>query len=142
MRPIDLQLHKQFGHSTAINFIKLICSAGIDKSDLEREIDRAVKNCEVCVHYKKVCLRPVVSMPMATRFNAAAAMDLKVWGKLYLLVMVDMVTRYCGAAVVRDKKARTIISCFFRYWICFSSNKGCWANNGGSTGLIAKCNID
>ena len=103
MRPIALKLHKQFGHPTAINLIKLIRSAGIDNSDLEREIDGAAKNCEVCVRYKKASLRPVVSMPMATKFNESVAMDLKVWGKLCLLVMVDLATGYCAAAVVRQK---------------------------------------
>ena len=43
MRPIALKLHKQFGHPTAINLIKLILSAGIDNSDLEREIDGVPK---------------------------------------------------------------------------------------------------
>ena len=77
------------------------------------------KNCEACAKFRKPCPRPVVSVPMATKFNETVSMDLKVWGKRYFIVIVDLATRFCASAVIDDKKPRTILKALFLSWISF-----------------------
>ena len=62
--------------------------------------------------------------------------------------MVDLVSRYCAAAVVKDKKARPIIDSFFRYWICLFgapskilTGNGCEFNNSEMRRLGESFNI-
>ena len=56
-------------------------------------------------------------MPMASEFNETVAMDLKVWGKHYILVIVDLATRFCTEAVISNKMPATIIKSLFVSWI-------------------------
>ena len=114
-----MKLHKQFGHPSHLKLIKLIKNAGVMNKPLEDEIERISENCEICFKLKKAPLRPVVSIPMATKFNEVVAMDLKVWGKFYFLVMVDLATRWCSAVVIGNKLPQTIIRGIFRSWITY-----------------------
>lgn len=126
------KLHKQFGHPTAAKLISLVKRAGICDIDLENKINEISQKCEVCLKYRKPSARPVVSLPLASVFNETVAMDLKVWGNIHFLVMVDLATRFCTATVVNDKKATTIIRSFFSSWICiFGAPRRILSDNGG-----------
>ena len=61
---------------------------------MERCIISITENCETCVKNKRPKPRPVVCVPMASNFNECIAMDLKVWGNGYFLVIVDLATRF------------------------------------------------
>ena len=143
------KLHKQFGHPTAKKLIDLLHKADIKEENLEKEIHSVSANCEACVRYKRPSPRPIVSIPLANKFNESVAMDLKVWEGKYLLVMVDLATRYCAAAVVHDKQAKTIIKAFFGHWIAIFgaptkilSDNGCEFNNSHMRELGEKFNIE
>ena len=44
-----------------------------------------------CLKFKKTPMRPAVSLPLATKFNEAVAMDLKYWKNgLYIFYLIDM----------------------------------------------------
>ena len=118
-KKVASKLHKQFGHPTPEKLISLIRNANHDNVDLETEIKEVSKNCEACAKFRKPCPRPVVSVPMATKFNETVSMDLKVWGKRYFIVIVDLATRFCASAVIDDKKPRTILKALFLSWISF-----------------------
>ena len=143
-----LKLHRQFGHPTSAKLIKLVTDAGIRNSELERAIKDVSDVCTVCCRFKKARPRPVVSLPMASRFNEAVAMDLKAWGRHYFLVLVDLATRFCTATVIGDKSAATIIKGVFRSWIGvfgapkkFLSDNGCEFNNAEMRELGEAFNI-
>ncbi|CAL4246160.1 unnamed protein product [Meganyctiphanes norvegica] len=69
---------------------------------------------------------------MARRFNNMVAMDLKFWEGNFFLVLVDVFTRYCAAAVVMNKYPSTIIAAFFRIWITiFGAPRKILSDNGG-----------
>ena len=142
------KLHRQFGHPTAKKLKKLVQDAEIHDSTLEREIDKVTRECDVCARYRRPCSRPVVSVPLASQFNEAVAMDLKSWGRKYFLVLVDLYTRYCTAVLISDKLATTIIKGIFRCWIVmfgaprkFLSDNGCEFNNKEMRSLGEKFNI-
>lgn len=143
-----LKLHKQFGHPTPARLTKLITDAGMKNSGLEKAIKEVSDSCTICHRFKKTRPRPVVSLPMASRFNEVVAMDLKAWGRYYFLVLVDLATRYCTAKVIADKSAGTIIKGVFQSWIMvfgapkkFLTDNGCEFNNAGMRDLGENFNI-
>ena len=112
------KLHKQFAHPTAEKLIKLLRNANKSSDNLENEIKTYSKNCEICFKLQKPKPTPVVAMPLATDFNGAVAIDLKYWQKSVLfMVMVDLATRFCSAAVITDKRPSTILKALFTHWI-------------------------
>ena len=119
-----LKLHRQFGHPTAAKLLKLITDSGIKNSELERAIKSVTEGCVVCLKHKKARPRPVVCMPIASKFNEAIAMDLKSWGKQYFLVIVDLATRYCTARIIEDKRSTTILRGLCLSWIVFFGAPG------------------
>lgn len=136
VRKTALKLHRQFGHPTSEKLIKLINNAGMKNSELEQTIQKVTKECVVCFKFRKAKPRPVVSMPMASKFNEVIAMDLKAWGNKYFLVIIDLATRYCTATVIGDKRAATIIKTVFQSWIVtfgapgkILTDNGCEFNN-------------
>ena len=72
-----LKLHRQFGHPTPAKLIRLIKDSGIKNSELERAVEKVSKECDTCRRFQKAKPRPVVCLPMASKFNEAIAMDLK-----------------------------------------------------------------
>lgn len=131
-----LKLHRQFGHPTSEKLNKLISDAGVKDSGLRKAVETVSRDCKVCCKFKKARPRPIVCMPMASKFNDVISMDLKVWGNCYFLVIVDLATRYCTATVIRDKCANTIIKALFLKWIVtfgaprkILTDNGCEFNN-------------
>ena len=127
------KLHRQFCHPSSEKLIRLIRNTSIkNKKKLEKEIRSTTENCITCLKFKKRIPRPVVCFPMATTFNEAVAMDLKVWGKKYFLVMADMATRFCTASVITNKLPATIIKSFIISWISlFGAPKKIFTDMGG-----------
>ena len=76
-----LKLHKQFSHPTAFKLISLIKNADANNPELEKAIIAVTDACQTCAKFKKPKSRPVVSIPMASKFNEVISMDLKVWGR-------------------------------------------------------------
>jgi len=131
-----IKLHKQFGHPTSSKLITLIKDAGVKNLVLEKAIRSVSDTCKTCCKFKRPNPRPVVSIPMATKFNETIAMDLKVWGKFYFLVLIDLATRYCTATLITNKCASTIIKGVFLGWIAvfgapakILSDNGCEFSN-------------
>ncbi|CAL4122709.1 unnamed protein product, partial [Meganyctiphanes norvegica] len=130
-RAIAEKLHKQFAHPTADKLIKLVRNSGVKDKLLEEEIKVLSGKCMTCVQLQRPPPRPVVCIPMATEFNEAVSMDLKIYGKYYFLVIVDMATRFCAATVVQNKCPSTIITGLFTSWITtFGAPKKILTDNG------------
>lgn len=127
-----LKLHRQFGHPSQEKLMNLIKSAGITDGHLKQEIAKVTEDCDTCKRYKKPASRPVVSIPLATKFNKTVSMDLKKWNDIYFLVLVDVGTRYTQAAVVKDKLPQTILKAIFKCWIAlFGAPSEFFSDNGG-----------
>jgi hypothetical protein len=130
------KLHKQFGHPTPVKLIALLKNAGVLNKALETAVNSVCSSCDVCARFKKAKPRPIVSLPLADKFNETIAMDLKSWGKVYFLVIIDHATRYCNAIVIQNKTSTTIIRAIFQNWISIFgcprkilSDNGCEFNN-------------
>ena len=60
---------------------------------------------------------PVVSLPLSTRLNEVVAMDLKKFGDVYFLRLIDLFTRFCKGKVIRRKISSVIIDTVIIEWI-------------------------
>ena len=73
-------------------------------------IDQVTKNCVTFKCYKKALSRPVVFMPMATRFNEVVAMDLKHFGRgIFFLHLIDLHTLFSLAKINKSKYPSVIV---------------------------------
>ena len=129
---IASKLHRQFGHPNSDKLIKLIKNAG----DYDKTLIEAVKTisseCETCSKFKKPVPRPIVSLPMGTRFNQTVSMDLKFYKGNIFLVLVDVATRYCSACVISNKKPEMVVRAIFTKWISiFGAPTHILHDNGG-----------
>ena len=135
-KAIAKKLHTQFAHPKPDKLIKLLKDGGHGHKHLIKEVKEVSDRCSTCIRRQKPPLRPVVSMPMAKRFNNILAADLHQCGKYYFLMMVDLATRFCQATVINNKLPATIIRGLFRSWISIFggprkllSDNGCEFNN-------------
>ena len=79
LKAIAKKLHIQFDHPTSEKLIKLLKNGGYDDKDLAKEVREVTEKCLTCIKRQKNPLRPVVCMPMASKFNECVAVDLKIW---------------------------------------------------------------
>ena len=147
-KDMAIKLHRQFGHRSAGTIIKLLKAAGKDDMELKNEIIKITKKCDICKVYKKVSPRPVVGLPIATVFNECVAMDLKKYGDVHLLHLIDHATRLSACSVIRTKSPSVIIREIFKIWISiygcpdsFLSDNGGEFNNDAYREMGEKCNI-
>lgn len=86
--------------------------------DLIKEV---TEECKTCEEYKQMKLRPVVGLPLSTRFNEVVCMDLKIYvnNEMYILHFIDTATRYSNAVFIKTKEAKEIIKQVYSQWIKF-----------------------
>ena len=91
-----------------------------------------MKNVNSVKIYSKTPSRPVVGMPMASKFTEKVAMDLKQWNGRWILHIIDMWSRYTLSVFVDQKKPGNIIDALMTQWIGkFGVMKALMTDNGG-----------
>ena len=130
---IASKLHSQFAHPSPEKLVKLVASAGMGNDiELIRAIKYISKKCDVCASYRKSAIKPIVSMPLANDFNEVVALDLKFYKGKIVLHLIDHLSRFSAAAVVKSKKPNEIIAKVFQCWISiFGPPKRFLHDNGG-----------
>ena len=70
---------------------------------------------------------------LATQFNEMVAIDLKSRGQDgYILHIIDHLTRYSNACLIKNKRKETIVKAIMDHWIrIFGSPKSFLTDNGG-----------
>ena len=117
-KKVAWKLHAQFGHPTKVKLLKLVEWAGRgDDKELLKEIDEVYDKCNICQEYSKPSPRPVVGLPHASRFNETVAMALKFFDGKIILHLIDHLTRFSSAIVVKSKEAKDIIEGVMKCWI-------------------------
>ena len=96
------KLHKQFVHTSAIKLVKLIRDLDVKDQNLEKAIYETCESCATCGKFKRPTPCPVVSLPISSKFNDVLAMDLRAFGGVYFLVIIDQATRFCCTGVIRN----------------------------------------
>jgi len=127
-----LKLHRQFARPSKKRLIALLKDAGVWNDEYEDTLSKIVDSCDLCKMYAKTPSRPVVGMPMATKFNEKVAMDLKHWEGRWILHIIDMWSRYTLSVFVDRKKPRDIIDALMTQWIGkFGVMNALMTDNGG-----------
>ena len=126
------KLHKQFAHPMPKKLKKLLSDAGLSADSIMSAIDAVSENCEVCKRYKRPPLRPVVCFPLASTFNETVAMDIKWMCGHMVLHMIDHLSRYGQAVVVKNKRKETIVKAIMENWVRIFGSPGKFlSDNGG-----------
>ena len=112
-----LKLHRQFAHPSRQRLEAIIKDAGAWRDDFGSDMSAIYDKCDICKRYAKTPARPVVSLPLAKRFNEKVAMDLKIWHEKYILHMVDMLTRLSVSVIIDNKRPSTIADNLLLHWI-------------------------
>ena len=118
---------------------KLVKESDMNDKEFLACIGHVCKTCNICVAYKAAPLKPVVSLPLANKFNQVVCLDLKeyVHNKVWILHMIDAATRYSQARLITTKRKEEISKQIFEMWISFfgvpstlmSDNGGEFVNN-------------
>ena len=132
---IATKLHRQFAHPTKDKLKRLVNNAGkpwANNKELLQAIDSVSDSCDICQRFRKSPPRPVVGMPMATRFLESVAMDLKFYNGQPILHMIDLCTRLSAGSVMPNKKPETVIKHILQSWVAvYGSTDKFLVDNGG-----------
>ena len=127
-----LKLHRQFAHPTKKRLIALLKDAGVWQEEYEDTMTQIEQECELCKVYAKTPSRPVVGLPMATKFNEKVAMDLKQWNSRWILHIIDMWSRYTVSIFIDRKQPSNVIDALMTHWIGrFGVMGALMTDNGG-----------
>ena len=109
LHKVLVKLHRQFAHPSEEKLITLLDNAGVWDAQYSMILKKIYDACKICKQYAKTPARPVVGLPMASRFNEKVAMDLKSWKGRWILHLVDMWSRLTVSVFVDRKKPSEII---------------------------------
>ena len=134
-----IKLHRQLSHASKEKLKKLAKeSKNFNDPEFLKAIEESCDNCEICEHFKKPPLKPIVGLRLADNFNEVVSMDLKeyIHGESWILHLIDTATRYSAACLINTKKQDEIVKKIFSMWITYfgapckflSDNGGEFAN--------------
>ena len=100
------KLHRSFAHPSFKKLLKIINSAGTEWSgnkDHILEIKRASEECQVHRIYKKSPPYPMVSLPLAIKFQETVAVDQEVCNGPIILHLIDLCLQFSVATIIPTK---------------------------------------
>ena len=120
-------------HTHLRKLIALLENAGIWDKEYEEVLRKIGEDCDLCKQFAKTPPRPVVGLPMASRFNEKVAMDLKQWQRKWILHLVDMFTRFTVSVFIERKRTSDVIDKIMMNWVGagFGVMEGILTDNGG-----------
>ena len=105
---IVTKLHHQFAHPSAKNLKAFLKNAEHSDDEISQIVDNISAEYETCKRYKKTPPTPVVSLPLATRFNEVVAMGLKkskvITRKIPSVIIDSVVAKWTGASMSAPDK--------------------------------------
>ena len=128
-------LHRYYAHSSSHKLKKFVESLDLEnKKEIIDELELLDKSCDFCLKHKsKEKPHRKVAIPQGTIFNELVAMDLKLLTcGIWILHMIDTVTRFSVASPISNKTADEILTKVFMKWIAiFGRPLEFMTDNGG-----------
>jgi hypothetical protein len=95
--------------------------------ELEKVLEKILKNCKICQKYKKKSKRPTVTFPKANDLDEVVSIDLKPVAtisddkrdKRQIVYMVDMSSRFTRGGISKSKHAEDVVQVLLNEW-CLS----------------------
>lgn len=118
-----IKLHRQFAHPKTEKLMTVLGSvlSKEEKSKVKKVAQEVYEECKICFKSQPTKSRPVVGLPLATKFNESVSMDLKEvkfrGEKIILLNMIDYTTRFFASSKVKSKKKEVVLDGIFKDWI-------------------------
>ena len=112
-----LELHRQFAHSSTKKLAGFLHNTNIWDNIYQTDLEQIKSTCALCTAFKPKPSRPVVSLPLASKFNQCVAMDLKQWHNKWILYLIDMWSRLTVAKFVTRKKPQEVINTIMTCWV-------------------------
>lgn len=128
-----LKLHRQFAHPSNQKLSELLKNAKCWKPDFGRMLEEIRNNCEFCIKFKRTPSRPVVCMPMASRFNQIVTLDLKKWGNEWICYIIDLFSRLTIGRRIQRKFPCEVVQAVMSGWLAvgYGSPEEILIDNGG-----------
>ena len=112
-----VKLHRQFAHPSQGKLKALLQDAKIWNQDIAEKIAKIYDQCEICKRHGKTPSRPVVALPMASKFNEKVCMDLKKWKGRWILHLIDMWSRFSVSVFIDRKHPSQVIDKIMQNWV-------------------------
>ena len=106
-----LKLHRQFAHPPMKKLSALLQDARKWQDDYIDLLVQIGKNCELCQQYAKTPPRPVFR---TSHFNEKVTMDLKQWNQRWILLLIDMWSRYTFSVFIDRKKSSKVLNALMK----------------------------
>ena len=125
------KLHLTYGHRDR-DIAQLLKESGAWRDSYTAILADIKDKCETCHRYPKTPPKPVVCLRPASNFNEILTVDLKSWGKVYILYMIDAFTRFTQACVIKNKNPSLVVEQLLKRWISIFGRPGrIWSDIGG-----------
>ena len=102
-------------------------------NQLKEEIKKVSAECTTCQTYGKAKRKPVVCLPLATKFLECAAMDLKFYKSHIILHIIDYATRLSQSCILPSKKPAVVVGAILKTWVSvFGHARNSWHTMEGN----------
>ena len=131
-----IKLHRAFGHASADRIIQVLKQSDNYDVSLDKDLRKIEKNCEFCNRYRRRVADPSVSIGISENFNDLVCVDLKFLKEddgtmTIILHMIDHLTKFSMAKVVKNKTGQEITEAILMKWISiFGPPKAILSDNG------------
>ena len=136
------KLHVQLAHCSKNALERLLRNA--DLSFDSQKIGAVIEKCHVCAKNSKPDPKPVVGLPMATKWNEIVAMDLhQLDSSSWYLHIMCIFSKFSVDVIIQRKTADLVIKSFtrFRNGVFGQPQHGLLFNNGGEFSNIQMHNL-
>ena len=82
--------------------------------------------------YKKVSSKPVVELPLASKFKERVALELKFYKGKILLHMTDHATRLSVTVIIPSNEPIHIVTTIMKYWVSLHGTLETFVTDNGS----------
>ena len=141
-------LHRYFAHGSAKKIGEWVKSSGVENSkEIIQELEQYEAKCEFCIKHKtREAPKRKVAIPSGNVFNEVIAMDLKKLScGVWIIHIIDTVTRFTVAASLTTKTGKEIVQMIFKHWISIFGRPGTIiSDNGGefiNTDFLEMCSM-
>ena len=110
-------LHLRLGHISSKKLMNVLRGSYKITKSSENLINSEIEKCNTCAATQNKPASHRIALPKARSFNDYIELDLKVCQGYYILYIVDSLTSYLTAKIIKNKESRTVYDAMISSWI-------------------------